>query len=104
MILDNMVEGIPVNSSEFVESFWELMPSPFIEGLGLIINIAKIAGILVIIYLIFLIVKALFRARAMRDVRKTAKGIVEISGKLDRIIYLLEGKHKDKKEKRKKKK
>lgn len=88
-----MVNETAINSSAFLVDFWKFMPNPVLDGIGFIVNLAKIAGVLVIIYLIFLIVRALFRARAINNIRTIMQNIVDINHKLDRLILILEKKH-----------
>ncbi|NCN98771.1 hypothetical protein COU62_03365 [Candidatus Pacearchaeota archaeon CG10_big_fil_rev_8_21_14_0_10_35_219] len=83
-----------ISVEELLRGFWDFAPPGLASGLSFLVNLAAIAGILVIIYLVFLIIRALFRARAMKDLRTTMKNIVEMNVKLDRIIELLDKKHK----------
>jgi len=93
MVLDN----ISINSSEIVI---ELLENPLFSGLSFLISLTKVIGILVIIYLVFLIIRGLFRARAIRDARTSMKNIIQINAKLDRVVELLERKRKKDKKKK----
>jgi len=94
MVLDNL----SINSSEIVNEF---LQSPVFNGLSFLINVTKVVGILAIIYLIFLIIRSLYRARAIRDARTSMKNTIQINNKMDRIIKLLEEKKEKKKSKKK---
>ena len=56
------------------------------SSLGPLITIFKAVGIALLIYLIFLILKALFRWRTMSKVSKISKHVSEINDKLDIIV------------------
>lgn len=68
------------------------LPGDIFGGLNFLINLAKVAGILVIIYLVFLIIRAILRARAIRDIGDIKKDIGSINHKLGTIIELLQKK------------
>ncbi|NCO11460.1 hypothetical protein CO038_02580 [Candidatus Pacearchaeota archaeon CG_4_9_14_0_2_um_filter_39_13] len=85
------------NSSEFVGELVQALPNSIFGGIDFLINLAKIAGILVIIYLAFLIVRAFMRARAMKDIKTIKNHLAGIDKKMDKIVETLESKGKKKK-------
>lgn len=89
---------VSLNMSEL----WESMAPAVIDRLSPLISIFKAVGIAVLIYVIFLIIRALFRWRTVSKIGKIAKNVGEINEKLD--ILISKGHKEDKKIKREKKK
>ncbi len=57
-----------------------------LDKLSPLITIFKILGVVVLIYVIFLIIKALFRLKTAYNIGKIARNVEEINGKLDMLI------------------
>ncbi len=51
-----------------------------------LVTIFKILGVVIIIYVIFLIIKALFRWKTAWDIGKIARNVEEINSKMDMLI------------------
>jgi len=83
------------------------LPESMTSGLEFIIKLGKIAGILIIIYVIFIIIKALLSLGKAHRIKKISNNVEEISKKLDILIRNLKPKkvklEKIKKDKKKKK-
>ena len=91
-----MAEPI-INTTEFIKGI-----SPAIlDKLSPLITIFKAVGIALLIYIIFLILKALFSWRASHRIKKIAKNVEEINEKMDVLIgkKAKPGKEKEKKRK-----
>ncbi len=72
-----------------------------------LVAIFQIVGIALLVYVIFLIVKALFRWKTMSRIVKMSKAVGEINHKMDILIEKLDGtsvKPKENKKEKKKKK
>ncbi len=98
-----------VNAESLVNSteLWRSMEPIILERLSPLVTIFKAVGIAILAYVIFLIVKALFRWRTVNKVGKIAEDVREINHKLDLIVkkYHVKSAEKiNKKEKKKKKK
>lgn len=72
--------------SEVGNAIWEkLLPS-----ISPLITIFKVVAIVLLFYIIFLILRALFRWKTSLDIGKIAKNVEQINGKLDILISRLE--------------
>ena len=89
-----------VNMSQLVENL-----SPVIlDKFSPLITIFKAVGIVLLIYIIFLITKALFRWRAVSKINKIAKNVDQINKKLGILIEKIDKLGKISKEEKIKKK
>jgi len=57
-----------------------------ISSISPLVTIFKVVGIAVLVYVIFLIIKALFRWRTMSKIGKISKNVEQINRKLDILI------------------
>lgn len=57
-----------------------------IPGISTLLNIAKIAGVVVIIYIVFLIIKVILGIGSALRMRKLAKNVEEINRKMDMLV------------------
>ena len=80
---------------------WQALGVVFADKLSPLIIIFKAVGIAILVYIIFLIIRALFRWKSTLDIGKIAKNVEEINEKLD---ILTKGKSTEKTEKIKKEK
>jgi len=76
-----MAEPI-LNMSEFIEGLSPMISDKFSS----LITIFKAVGIVLLIYIIFLILKALFSWRAAHRLKIIARNVEEINEKLDVLI------------------
>lgn len=77
IINSNLTSGL---SSLVVEAMMN------IPGMGAIIKIVQTAGILFIVYLIFLIFKAIIQSRQSMRLKKIAISVEEINKKMDILV------------------
>ncbi len=93
-----------VNMSDITSGLWQSMQ----PSLAPLITIFKAIGIAILVYIIFLIIRALFRWKSAIDIGKIAKNVEEINNKLDLLLgkrsAKIEEKTNDKKIKKEKKK
>ena len=87
--------NLTLNASEFFES---LTPA-FIEKISPLITILKAVGIVLLVYILFLIARAVLNLRMNMKISNISKNVEEINKKLDSIIPQ---KDKEKIEKKKK--
>lgn len=78
-------ETISFNSL-FVE-FIQNLPPDLATSMGTFITILKAAGIIFIVYLIFMIVKTILDIRSKIFIRKTYKKVNEIDEKLNKLLF-----------------
>ncbi len=71
-----------INMTEIIDSLNQTLMS----SVSPLITIFKAVGIVILIYIIFLIIRALFRWRTMAKISNTAKNVAEINSKLDILI------------------
>ena len=57
-----------------------------IPGIDMLVKIGQIAGIVVIVYVVFLIIRGLMQWKYTRRVKSIAKNVDEINQKLDLLI------------------
>lgn len=82
-----MADILPgLNASTFGEIIWSSMPPQFLENLSFLFTVAKAASILFVVYLVFLIVKAVIQARQALRIKAIEKYLAEISKKLDQLV------------------
>ncbi len=91
------------NASDISKLLWSALPPELSGGLFLLITIGKVIGILVIIYLAFLIIQSLIRIRSAQRVKSIEHNVEEINKNIKLIIEKLEGKKKEEKKEEKKK-
>lgn len=82
-----MVDILPgINTTVFGEIVWGTMPPGILDNFTFLLNIAKAVGVLFIIYLAFLILKALVQTRQALRIKSIELHIASIDQKLDRIL------------------
>lgn len=83
---------LPINISagdigkEVGKSIIGNLPPEITSKLGLLVNILEAIGIVFLIYLIFLIIKAFFSMRTNLRIKKIASSVEEINSKLNLIV------------------
>ena len=91
MAIEILNQSIPSNapeiSGEIIGAIIKNLPPAVVQG-------AKVLGIVVIIYIIFLIIRTIVQIRSGRRIRRMAKDIEEINKKID--ILLKDRKKKEK--------
>ena len=80
---------------------WNALGVVFADKLSPLVTIFKAVGIAILVYIIFLIIRALFKWKSAIDIGKISKNVEEINDKLD---ILTKGKSIEKTEKIKKEK
>ena len=87
-----MAEAVPlINASDIGNLIWGSLPPQLLGNINLLLTIAKVAGVLVLIYVVFLIIQAVIRTRQALRIKSIEQNVIEINQKLSTII---EGKHK----------
>lgn len=81
-----MVNGVIGNVSETASDFIGSLQPAVIAKLAPLITIFKAVGIAILVYIIFLIIRALFRWKSALDIGKIAKNVEEINEKLDLLL------------------
>lgn len=79
-----------VNSTDL----WNSLEPVILGHLSPLITIFKAVGIAILVYIIFLIVKALFMWRTNNKIMGIAGNVVEMNKKLDKLIEILGNKKK----------
>lgn len=87
-----------LNMSEVTDSLNQTL----LEAVEPLVAILQIVGIALLVYIVFLILKAFFRWRTLSKIGKMSKNVEEINNKMDVLIDRL-GKDSDKKKKKGKK-
>ena len=82
--LTSIVSGAVMDASNITSSLLN------IPGFNALIRIGQTAGILVIVYILFLIGKGLLQLKQTMRVRNISKEVSGINERLDRVIKLLE--------------
>lgn len=91
-----------LNKTGFSELLFRALPTELTAGLGFLINVGKVIGVLVIIYLGFLIVQAVIKIRQALRIKALAENVSEINKKLDTLISKFDKKTKEEKKEEKK--
>ena len=65
---------------------WRVLGVAFSDKLSPLVTIFKAVGIAILVYIIFLIIRALFRWKSAIDIGKIAKNVEEINDKLDLLL------------------
>lgn len=95
-----------MGNETIVEDIMEPLRETILQAIGPLITIFEIIGIAILVYIIFLILRVLFRWRTMSKVVKMAKNVEQINSKMDVLIEKMDKislKEKDKENKKIKK-
>ena len=95
-----VIENISLNSSELFSGLLDSL-TPVLTPL---ITIFKAVGIAILIYVVFLIIRAFLNLKATLRIRKISQNVEEINSKLDLIVHKLISKKSDEREIKKNKK
>ena len=98
-VASNITEGVFEGVSDAASDVFEGVAPLVVDKLSPLITIFKAVGIAILVYVIFLIIRAVFRWRTVSKLGKIAKNVQEINEKFD---VLIKGRAKPKKEKREK--
>ncbi len=100
MLLPKNIMADPVNmtSQGLSELVWSAMPQSLLNNFGTLFGLAKAIGILFIIYVAFLIVKAVIQTRQALRIKTIEQTLISINEKLEQLVGKKEHK-KDKKSK-----
>ena len=71
-----------INPGEIIKA----LPPEIISKIDFLINFGKIIGILFLIYIVFLIIKAIFNLIRDRRIKKIYQKVIEIDEKLDLLL------------------
>lgn len=71
-----------LNLTNLTSEVWKSFPVDIIGGFSFIISLAKIAGVLVLIYLAFLIIQAVIKIRQSLRLKQMQEDISEIKDSL----------------------
>jgi len=72
-----------------------------IPGISGLIKIGQVAGVVVIAYILFLILKGILQMKQARRLGKLVDNVMEINDKMDKLIKLNSGKYSKKAVKKK---
>lgn len=93
-----MAEILPgLDAQAFGQIVWESMPPSILNNFTFLLNIAKAIGILFIIYIAFLIVRAIIQTRQALRIKSIAENVEAINRKLDSLVHHKSEFHKEKK-------
>lgn len=82
-----MAELFPgVDTQAMSEMVWNAMPSDLLGNFTLLMTLAKTIGILFIVYLAFLIIKAFVQTRQALRIKSIEQNVIAINEKLTKII------------------
>jgi len=83
MAVEILNQTLPSNapelSSQILKTLIDSLPPAVVQG-------AKVLGVVVIVYIIFLIIRTFFQIRSSRQIRKMAESIEEIKKKVDILL------------------
>ena len=106
MAIPSLEIDLNQTGSEIANLLWRTMPSEFTSGISLLITLGKVAGIVFIVYLLFLVIKSIINIRQALRMKSIANNVAEINKKLDLIIGKNQSKpkeeNKEKKDEKKK--
>jgi len=77
---DSIVQGVNLTASDIAESL------SAVPGVSVLIKIGQIAGILIILYFGFLIVKMIFQIKYAISMKKLNKNVEEINTKIGKLL------------------
>ena len=87
-----MVNG--VNETLIVSQLWDKILPVLMDKAGPLINIFKAVGIVLLIYIIYLIIKGIVKWKDRRRLKRIEEKVLEIDEKLDKLIGRKEKKKK----------
>ena len=99
MAIPSLEIDLNQTGSEIANLLWRTMPSEFTSGISLLITLGKVAGIVFIVYLLFLVIKSIINIRQALRMKSIANNVAEINKKLDLIIGKNQNKLKEEKKK-----
>jgi len=83
MAIEILNQSVPSNapelSGQIIKTLINSLPPAVVQG-------AKVLGVVVIVYIVFLIVRTFFQIRSARKIRKMAESIEEINKKMDILL------------------
>jgi len=77
---------VNISASEIGKSIIGNLPPEITAKFGFLINILEAIGIVVLIYIVFLIIKAFFSVRMNERIKKISNNVEEINQKLDSLV------------------
>ena len=87
-----------INVSEAVENLVEQATPILMEKAGFLINIFKAIGIVILIYIVYMIIAGILKWKDRRRLKRIEEKVNEVEAKLAKLDKLLGGKHKSSKE------
>lgn len=75
-----------LNASDVASNLWESMKPLLLDKVSPLVTIFKAVGIAILIYVAFLIIRALFRWKSTVNIGKISKNVQDINNKLDLLI------------------
>ncbi len=82
----NNISNFNVSIDPLSLDFWTNIPPEIISRMELLINIAKAAGIIFIIYLIYVLIRGFLNIKRNKRIDKTYKKVKLIDKKLDVLL------------------
>ncbi len=77
---------IPINTTELGDEVINKVMPLVLDKLSPLITLFKVVGIAILVYILFLIIKTLFKLRTSFKISKIAKNVEQINKKLDILI------------------
>jgi len=78
---------LQINAGDIANKVVTNMPPAFQDNILFILNIIKAIGIAFLIYLIFIIIRAIVQIGSARRIKKISKNVEEINNKLDLLVH-----------------
>lgn len=75
--------NVSVNTSEMFEN---ILPPSLLQGFDMLMTLAKVATVVFIIYLLFLIIGSIVKMRQAKHTRIIAENVEQINKKLDMLL------------------
>lgn len=77
---ESIIDGVNLTASDIAQSL------SAVPGVSTLVKIGQIAGILVIVYLAFLLVRMVFQIKYAISMKKLNQNVEEINKKMDKLI------------------
>ncbi len=78
--------NISVDGASIAQALWQGLPLELTGGLSFVLTLAKAVGIAVLVYIAFLIVKAVVQTRQALRIKSMQQTLEEINKKLDVLV------------------
>jgi hypothetical protein len=86
MALEIANSSLPISSRDAISGIINNLPSDLGSGVGFLITLAKAIGVVLFIYIVFLIIRAVTQIGSARRLKRIAEGVDNINKKLDLLV------------------